>query len=250
MEVVINDVSLCFQKEKPILKHVNAKIDSQEFVSMIGKSGSGKTSLLKMIAGLMRPTEGEIEIGGEKVDSPRDEVTYVFQKPVLLEWRTLLENVLLPYELQGHVQEEQLSRAKEILDLVGLSQDMDKYPHECSGGMLSRVALARALITEPKILLMDEPFAALDALTKEQMQHELERLSQQFKPTTIFITHDIQEAVLLSDRVFVLGERPARIVAEYAIPFDRPRHHELKFEPQFTQLVRELYQEIERGSAR
>ncbi|OIJ14418.1 nitrate/sulfonate/bicarbonate ABC transporter ATP-binding protein [Anaerobacillus alkalilacustris] len=248
MATIINcqEVGLQFDGgPNPILNNINLQIQAGEFVSIIGKSGSGKTSLLQMIGGLLTPSKGEIIVNGQNIMSPIDEMTYVFQKPVLLEWRNVLENVLLPIELKRRPNQVDRKKAEELLQPVGLAGHESKYPHELSGGMISRVTLARALLTAPKILLMDEPFSALDAMTKEQLQLELMELSVQFSTTVIFITHDLSEAVYLADRVVLLGKNPANIIREFSVPFQRPRLKDWKFEPSFTKIVKEIYDEIE-----
>lgn len=231
--------------DQSIFNDLNLHVEANEFISILGKSGTGKTTLIRMIAGLLEPTSGRVLINGEAVKEPHKEMTYVFQKPVLLEWRNLLENVLLPIELQRKVSNKDMDKAKEVLKLVHLEHDQKKYPHECSGGMLSRVSLARALFTNPKILLMDEPFAALDSITKEQLQLELTQIISTYHSTIIFITHDIQEAVFLSDRVVLIGDQNRNEVKEFTVPFQRPRHKELKFEPEFQKLVKNIYESLE-----
>jgi NitT/TauT family transport system ATP-binding protein len=231
--------------DQSIFKDFNLKVESGEFVSIIGKSGSGKTTLLHMIAGLLKPSSGRVLLNGEIVTEPREEMTCVFQKPVLLDWRNLLENVLLPIELQRKVTCKDIEKARAILELVHLEDDLEKYPHECSGGMLSRASLARALFTNPKILLMDEPFAALDMITKEQLQLELTQIISTYRSTIIFITHDIQEAVFLSDRIILIGDQITTGVEEFTVPFPRPRHKGLKFEPDFQQLVKNIHKSLE-----
>lgn len=243
--ITCRGIGLKFGNEVPILEDLDLTVTAGEFVSVIGKSGSGKTTLLQMIGGLLPSTAGTIEIDGKTVIEPNDEVTYVFQNPVLLEWRTVLENVLLGHELKRSVKKEHIKRARHMLGLVGLNRNEHKFPHELSGGMMSRVALARALLAEPKILLMDEPFSALDTMTKEQLQLELMELSTKFKMTIVFITHDITEAVYLSDRVLLLGDEPAHVVGETVIPFPRPRPKTLKFEPEFIEITKSIYRQIE-----
>lgn len=240
------EVGLQFSsQDSPILSNMNMEIKHGEFVSVIGKSGSGKSTLLQMIGGLLTPTEGEIIVSNQVVLEPMDEITYVFQKPVLLEWRNVLENVVLPVELKRRLNLEDIQKAKEFIQLVGLGGHEKKFPHELSGGMMSRVTLARALLTQPKILLMDEPFSALDAMTKEQLQIELMDLSHRISSTILFVTHDINEAVYLSDRVILLGGQPAKTVQEFTIPFERPRPKQLKFETSFTIKVKEIYEQVE-----
>ncbi|WP_138416047.1 ABC transporter ATP-binding protein [Aquibacillus sediminis] len=242
--IQLKDVGVTFGKDV-VLQRVDLSVEKQGFVSIVGKSGTGKTTLIKMVAGMLAPTEGEVWIQGEKVKEPHHDMTYVFQKPVLLEWRTLLENILLPIELKRKPTQADRDKAKQVLALVELAGDEHKYPHECSGGMLSRAALARALFTSPNLLLMDEPYAALDAMTKELLQVQLLEIAQDYNPTVIFITHDIQEAAFLSDRVILIGDQPSRVMQEYTIPFHRPRKKTLKFEPEFLQVVKQIYQGLE-----
>ncbi|UTR10163.1 ABC transporter ATP-binding protein [Evansella sp. LMS18] len=233
------------QDHPPVLNNVNLEIHEGEFVSIIGKSGSGKTTLLQMIGGLLLPTKGEITVLGQAVSEPLDEMTYVFQRAVLLEWRNVIENVLMPIELVRKPTQQDITKAMDVLATVGLAGHHTKYPHELSGGMMSRVTLARAFLMEPKILLMDEPFSALDAMTKEQLQLELMKLAKKYRTTTVFITHDIAEAAYLSDRVMLLGGQPAAVVEEKQVPFARPRIKELKFEPPFNAIVKDLHHSIE-----
>lgn len=240
------DVGIQFNADKkPVLSNINMQVQSGEFISIIGKSGSGKTTLLQMIGGLLSPTQGTINVCGQKINEPINEITYVFQSPVLLEWRDVVENVLLPIELKRLPNKSDIDKAKEVIDSVGLAGHEEKYPHELSGGMKSRVSLARSLLTQPKILLMDEPFSSLDAMTKEQLQLELMELSIEFTTTIIFITHDITEAVYLSDKVFLLCEQPGQAVKEFSVPFPRPRRKEWKFEPSATTIIKDIYQHIE-----
>lgn len=242
--IKLKDVGLSFGNDQ-VLQNVHLEVQKEEFVSIVGRSGTGKTTLIQMIAGLLDPTEGEISISGNPVKEPRDDMTYVFQKPVLLEWRTLLENMLLPLELKRNITEQDKEKAKELLVLVELEGHENKYPHECSGGMLSRAALARSLLTNPKLLLMDEPFAALDALTKDLLQVQLLQIAQQYKPTIIFITHDITEAVFLSDRVILIGDKPSCIIRDYNVTFKRPRDKSLKFQSEFLQVVKQIHEGLE-----
>ncbi|WP_209124552.1 ABC transporter ATP-binding protein [Alkalihalobacillus sp. BA299] len=229
----------------PILTNINLQVQEGDFVSIIGKSGSGKTTLLQMIGGLLEPTAGEVKVNGTLIQEPIDEITYVFQKPVLLEWRNILENVLMPLELKRRLTKTDIEQAREVINIVGLASHENKYPHELSGGMMSRVTLARALLSQPKVLLMDEPFSALDAMTKEQLQIELMELSNRFSTTVLFITHDITEAVYLSDRVVLLGDQPAQVINEFSIPFPRPRPKELKFDVAFTKIIKEIHEQVE-----
>ncbi|MGJ9385007.1 ABC transporter ATP-binding protein [Salipaludibacillus sp. CF4.18] len=248
MTIIIEcqDVGIQFNAgKKPVLSNINMQVQPGEFISIIGKSGSGKTTLLQMIGGLLSPTQGKINVCGKKINEPINEITYVFQSPVLLEWRNVLENVLVPIELKRRPNKSDIDKAKEVIDSVGLAGHEEKYPHELSGGMKSRVTLARSLLTQPKILLMDEPFSSLDAMTKEQLQLELMELSIEFSTTIIFITHDITEAVYLSDKVFLLEEQPGQAVKEFSVPFPRPRRKEWKFEPSTTTIIKDIYQHFE-----
>jgi NitT/TauT family transport system ATP-binding protein len=205
------------------LSDIDLDIDDGEFVAVIGRSGCGKSTLLRLVAGLLSPTGGEVFVAGSRVAKPRRDVAMMFQKAALLPWRSVLDNVLLPIEMFGWRRAQYQDRARSLLDTVGLGGFHDRLPHELSGGMQQRVALCRALIQRPKVLLMDEPFSALDALTREEMSEELQRIQVDLMATTIFVTHSIQEAVLLADRVVVLSPRPGRIrkIIDVAIP--RPR---------------------------
>lgn len=189
---------------------------------LVGRSGCGKTTLLKLAAGLLRPTAGTIQILGEPVEAPSPQVGFVFQSPSLLEWLTVLDNVLLPISLHRTVQPVDIAAATELLDLVGIPEHTSRYPRQMSGGQQSRVALARALILQPKGLLMDEPFAALDAITREELQDDLLRLAALRKTTVLFVTHDIAEAVYLADKVAVMDAGKIVLTADVALP--RPRN--------------------------
>ncbi len=192
-------------------------------MTIVGRSGCGKSTLLRILAGLIPASAGSVSIGGSEVASPRRDVGFVFQRPALLPWRTVLENVLLPVELAGGGRAEARARALELLELVGLAGFEGRQPWELSGGMQQRVAMCRSLVSDPAVLLMDEPFAALDALTREDLSLELQRIWSEHRKTIVFVTHSIQEAVVLSDRVIVLTPRPGRIAREIRIDAPRPR---------------------------
>jgi NitT/TauT family transport system ATP-binding protein len=198
-------------------------VQESEFVAIVGPSGCGKSTLLRMIAGLHLPTVGEIRIAGRAVTGPQTNLGIVFQSPVLLEWRTALDNVLVQIELRGLAPADFRDRALALLQQMGLAEFADRHPHELSGGMRQRVAIARALIHDAPLLLMDEPFGALDALTREQMRLDLEALWLASKKTVVFITHSIDEAVLLADRVVVMSPRPGRVELNLDIALPRPR---------------------------
>jgi NitT/TauT family transport system ATP-binding protein len=205
------------------LRDINMSITDGEFVAIIGRSGCGKSTLLRLVAGLIKPTEGAVTVGGEPVAEPRRDISMMFQRPALLPWRNVLANVMLPVEVFGWKKKDYLDRAHELLKITGLTGFEKQLPHELSGGMQQRVSLCRALIQDPKVLLMDEPFSALDALTREELAGELQRIHTQTGTTMLFVTHSIQEAVLLADRVTVLSARPGRIRKQVEVKIPRPR---------------------------
>src|SRR5437870_5552580 len=205
------------------LTAVSLDIRHGEFMSLLGPSGCGKSTLLKLVAGLDVVTSGALSLDGKAIKGPPVGLGMVFQKDVLLDWRTVLQNVMLPVELQDLDAAEHLERARHLLTLFGLGDFLDKHPWELSGGMRQRVAIARALVTEPSLLLMDEPFGALDALTRDELNLELQDIWMRSRKTIIFVTHSIAEAILLSDRVAVMAARPGRIVDVLEIDFPRPR---------------------------
>ncbi len=211
---------------KPIraLQDISFRIASGEFVCLLGPSGSGKSTLLRIVGGLIQPDDGTIRFDGRRVTEPQTDIGFVFQSTNLMPWRTVLQNVLLPVEVQqGATSEDDVRRATALLDVVGLSGFETVYPKHLSGGMAQRVVLARTLIEHPKLLLMDEPFGALDALTRERMNLELLRVQRMQSMTVFMVTHSIPEAVFLADRIIVLSERPGRIIAEVPVPLPRPR---------------------------
>jgi NitT/TauT family transport system ATP-binding protein len=193
------------------LKDVSATVEPGEFIALLGPSGCGKTTLLRMTAGLLRPDEGSITIGNVPIRQPRKDACMVFQNFGLLPWRTVAGNIEFPLELDGVPKRERAERAKYFLNLVGLSAFGDHYPHELSGGMQQRVGIARAMMREPILIFMDEPFGALDAQTREQLQEDFLKIWQQTRMTVLFVTHSIDEALLLSDRIFVFSARPGRL---------------------------------------
>jgi NitT/TauT family transport system ATP-binding protein len=205
------------------LRDINLTVGRGEFLTLIGRSGCGKSTLLNMIAGLLKPTTGEITIDGKPVTGPRRDVAMVFQRPALLPWRSVEKNVMLPAEIFRWPQAELRERAERLLELTGLTAFRKRLPHELSGGMQQRVSLCRALIQQPTVMLMDEPFSALDALTREELAVELQRIHLEMKTTIVFVTHSIPESVLLADRVAVLSSRPGRLSELVAIDIPRPR---------------------------
>jgi NitT/TauT family transport system ATP-binding protein len=215
-----------------------------EFVSLVGPSGCGKTTLLKIVAGLLEQSAGDISVDRDQFD-PGREVGFVFQKPLLLHWRKVLDNVLLPIEILRMDRSGLEPKATDLLELVGLKGFENSYPKELSGGMQQRVSIARALIHDPKLLLMDEPFGALDALTRERMNLELLRIWQEARKTVLFVTHGIGEAVFLSDRVVVLSARPSRMIKALDIDLPRPRTLEVRASPEFGRYSLEIYNLLE-----
>lgn len=233
------------RNEVSVVNDLNLSIHHNEFVSLIGPSGCGKSTLMLMIAGLVEPTGGTISIRGRGITGPQRSTGIVFQDPVLLPWRTVLDNVLLPIELMGERVESYVDHAFQLLSTAGIVDFADRLPNELSGGMRQRAGICRALIQHPSLLLMDEPFSALDAMTRDEMNLELLRIWERDRKTVVFITHSISEAIFLSDRVIVMSRRPTRIIEEISIPLPRPRSIELQETVQFTQLrarVRKLIQ--------
>ena len=248
------DVLLSIQKLRKVYKTRNGELEAigqvsfdvknQEFVSIVGPSGCGKSTLLRMVAGSLEKTEGEIIVDKSKFN-PDKEVGFVFQKALLLDWRKVIDNVLLPIEILKLDKKKYIDRAMDLLDMVGLKGFENRYPNELSGGMQQRVSIARALIHDPKLILMDEPFGALDAITREKMNLELMRIWSESKKTVLFITHEIAEAVFLSDRVIVLSARPSRQVGAFDIDLPRPRNIELKTTSEFNKYVIDVYKTLE-----
>lgn len=222
------------------LEDVDMRIEAGSFVSVVGPSGCGKSTLLKIVAGLLSQTSGEVRFDGESVRGPNPNFGVVFQQALLLPWLTILGNVLLPVKVQKRRLADYQERARDLLRLVGLEDFADRYPGELSGGMQQRAGIVRALVTDPEVLLMDEPFGALDALTREQMNEELQRIWSQQRKTVFFITHSIPEAVYLSDRVLVMSPRPGRIVADYRLDMPRPRRLEDMNDGGYAELAAEI----------
>lgn len=205
------------------LDTIDLKIEQGEFVALVGPSGCGKTTLLKIMAGLIPSYDGSMLINGQPVKGPTGDVGVVFQQPTLLPWRTILENIMIPIEVQGLDKRAGLDRAHELMETVGLDGFADKYPKELSGGMQQRAGICRALVHDPKVLLMDEPFGALDAMTREFLNEELQRIWVSSGKTVVFVTHSIPEAAFLADRVVVMTPRPGRIAEIVPIDIARPR---------------------------
>ncbi|WP_142849909.1 ABC transporter ATP-binding protein [Telmatospirillum sp. J64-1] len=222
------------------LTDVNLDIGKTEFLTVVGPSGCGKTTLLRILSGLESHTEGTLLIDGTVPSGPRPDISMVFQQATLLPWRTVLQNVLLPRQLQKTMSPQVVERARALLDMAGLSEFENKYPSELSGGMQQRASICRALICDPKILLMDEPFGALDAMTRETMNLELMRIWSAQKKAVIFITHSIPEAVFLGDRVLVMTPRPGRISRIIDVNIPRPRDRSSFANPVFNRICDEI----------
>ena len=241
--IVIDGIAKTFRRgntETRALERIDLIIHDGEFVAVVGPSGCGKSTLMRLIAGLTPATAGSITLHGARVEQPQTALGIVFQSPVLLEWRNVLANVLLQLELRGRDPAPHRERALALLAAVGLADFADRYPRELSGGMRQRAAIVRALIHDPPLLLMDEPFGALDALTREQMRIDLEDLWMQTAKTVLFITHSIDEAVLLADRVIVMSPRPGRIEQVYGIALARPRGLAARSHPLFIEASRKI----------
>ncbi|WCR26107.1 ABC transporter ATP-binding protein [Paenibacillus thiaminolyticus] len=223
-----------------VLDHVSLQVKQGQFVSIIGPSGSGKSTLFHLIGGLLRPDGGHIRMNGQGVAGRTGHVSYMPQQPALFPWRTVEQNVMLAQEIGGRPKKEARTEARQWLANIGLSGYERAYPHELSGGMQQRVAFLRALMSPHELMLLDEPFSALDALTRSEMQRWLIGLWEQHRRSVLFITHSIEEALLLSDTIYVFSSRPARVLREVAVPFPRPRREALTGEDSFLRLKREL----------
>jgi NitT/TauT family transport system ATP-binding protein len=228
----VNSVSYAYADGTEVLSAVDWSIPAGAFHCLVGRSGCGKTTLLKLAAGLLRATQGQVQIEGQPVHGPSPKVGFVFQTPALLEWLPVIDNVLLPISLHRRVVAEDRDTARELLELVGIADLAGRYPGQLSGGQQSRAALARALVGAPPALLMDEPFAALDAITREELQDDLLRLVALRQTTVLFVTHDIAEAVYLGDRVAVMDR--GRIALAASVDLARPRVADCRYDPHFT----------------
>ena len=239
------DITLVFKSKdrEPVtaLRDFNLEVGKGEFVSIVGPSGCGKSTFLNLLLGLIKPDSGEMKLDGAPIAGPGQERAMVFQEFGLLPWRTVRANVELGLELKGISSPERSQRATELIKLVGLKDFERHYPHELSGGMKQRVGLARALATEPQVLLMDEPFAALDAQTRDLMQTELLEIWERTKKTVLFVTHSIEEAAYLSDRVIVMTARPGRAKGTLKIQLPRPRDYEMRLTPEFNEIKSRIW---------
>ena len=250
VDIGIKNISKVFaegtRKSFRALKEVNATIHAGEFVSVVGASGCGKSTLMLMVAGLLKQTTGEITVGGKLVDKPLTNVGIAFQDHLLLDFRTAMENVMLHVDIRGLPRKVIEQRAKELFAKLKLEQAMNKYPQQLSGGMRQRVSLIRTLVHDPDLLLMDEPFGALDALTRLQVRMDLESLWMRRRPTVLFITHSVEEAVGLSDRILVMSPSPGEVIDEITVELPRPRPIVLGDAPEFSGYVSRIYKHFER----
>jgi len=243
----VKDLGVTFVDEKgslQALKDVNFSVEREQFICVVGPSGSGKSTLVRVLAGLLLPTSGEVILDGSRITKPRRGVGIVFQKANLMPWRSVIRNITLPLEIQYSSPERATKRAQELIDLVGLTGFEDWLPRDLSGGMLQRVSIARSLVQDPELLLLDEPFGALDALTREKMGTELLRIWRARKKTVIMITHDISEAVFLADRVFAISPQPGNIRLDLKVNLDRPRKDSDRFSSGFVSLTQQLREAI------
>jgi NitT/TauT family transport system ATP-binding protein len=223
------------------LQGFDLQVSKGEFLSLVGPSGCGKSTFLNVLLGLLKPDSGELSLNGKQIDGPGQERAMVFQEFGLFPWRTVLANVELGLELKGMALSIRRERALELIKLVGLESFQSHYPHELSGGMKQRVGLARALATEPEVLLMDEPFAALDAQTRDLMQAELLQIWERTRKTVLFVTHSIEEAAYLSDRVVIMTARPGRMKNVIKIDLPRPRDYEMRLTPEFNDIKAKIW---------
>lgn len=233
------------------LSDVELTVEAGEFVSLLGPSGCGKSTLLNLIGGLLGPTAGRVSVGGREVDGPPDSIGMMFQRPTLLDWRTARQNVLLPIQATSGRRAAKAARprADELLALVGLTGFEERYPYELSGGMQQRVAICRMLIAEPKVLLLDEPFGALDELTRERMNVELARIVAEADRAALLVTHSVAEATFLADRVVVMSSRPGRIAGIVDVALERPRQLEMLRDERFLRLEQQVRAILEAGYA-
>ena len=246
----LNDVTVSFPSpdgsRMTALRDMSLSVEQGELVALVGPSGCGKSTALNVLAGQVRPVSGQVRLAGEPVKGVSPSVGYISQADTLLPWRTVLDNVALAMELRGVEKRERREAARELMARMGLSGFEDNYPRELSGGMKKRAAIARVLAVDPAILMMDEPFGPLDALTKEKLQDEILALWESTGCTILYVTHDLTEAITLADRVVLMSARPGRVVREYPIDLPRPRRvMDVKFSPRFVELERAIWQDLQ-----
>lgn len=246
MKLEIIDVQYYFtspsQTRIPVIKNISVYVNKGEFVSLVGPSGSGKSTLLHIVGGLIKPSSGEVNIDMNEVTGQRGLISYMPQVPVLLPWRNVIDNMVLTREIQGLAKKDSIELAREWLKRIGLQDYEGYYPYQLSGGIAQRIALLRTLLSQQELLCLDEPFSALDALTRTEMQYWLTEILEQHKRSVLFVTHSIEEAIYLSDRIYVMSKKPTTIIKELNIPFARPRNREIQYDSQFLTLKEEIYQ--------
>lgn len=241
--VELTNVSKIFPgrpKDVVALSDIDLSVKDREFIAVVGPSGCGKSTVMMLVAGLASPSRGRIAVGGQPVDAPLTEVGIVFQRDLLMDWRTVMGNIMLQAEVRRIDRTSAIEKARALIQKVGLSGFEEAHPWQLSGGMRQRVAICRALLHEAPLLLLDEPFGALDALTRDEMNVDLQRIWSSDRRTAIFITHDITEAIFLADRVIVMSARPGRIVADIRIDLERPRNLAIRESPRFIEYQREI----------
>lgn len=237
IQLSVNSLTKSFGSNQ-VLENLNFQVNEAEFVSILGPSGSGKSTIFSLIGGMLLPDEGSIKLGNTEISGKRGSISYMPQTPSLMPWRTILQNVLLGQEIMGKADPE---TARKMLQKAGLGDYENAYPHELSGGMKQRAAFIRALLSPQPIILLDEPFSALDELTRHDMQKWLLDIWNEHKPTILFVTHNIEEAIYLSDRIIVLSSKPAKVINEYEVPFKRPRMEEIFLNEDFLAYKRSIH---------
>lgn len=251
MRIDLHDIQVVYTGPEgeplPALGPLSGTIEQGQFVSLLGPSGCGKSTLIRVIAGLQKPTQGRALLDNDPITTPSPRLGLMFQDANLMDWRTVRDNIALPLELAGEPAAERYAAVDKLLPSLGLTEFAESFPAELSGGMAQRVALGRVLIRQPEALLLDEPFGALDALTREQISFDLLRVWSRHRQTVLMVTHNIQEAVLLSDRVLVMSQRPGQIITELAVSLPRPRTLDMVYTEPFTQLARHVREAISTG---
>lgn len=242
--LIFDDVTFYYEEKKKILSDINLSIQKGEFHCLVGRSGCGKTTLLKLAAGLILSQSGQVLIDGNRVTAPAEDTSFVFQSPTLLNWKTVLQNILMPISLQHKITHLEIEKAYYLLEMMKMKEYAEYYPNQLSGGQQSRVSIARALITSPSILFMDEPFAALDAMTREELQDDLLKICQQEETTILFITHDIQEAVYLADQITVM--EAGQLIHSIPNSLERSEDALLRYSQAFNERCLEVRRELER----